>query len=63
MPCALTAPLLAALIDRIEVAQGEYIETDGGCRKRQTVRIRFRGAPEWQEIVLFSPARRPKKPT
>lgn len=61
MPCALTAPLLAALIDRIEVSQGEYIEDAGGCRKRQTVRIRFRSAPEWQEIVLCSPARRQKK--
>ena len=34
----------AAVIARIEVSQGEYIEDADGCRKRQTVRIRFRSA-------------------
>ena len=63
VPCALTRPLLAALIDRIEVGQGSTVPVPHGWEKQQTVRIRLRGCTDWRTLVLRAPARRPAAKT
>lgn len=53
-PAQLTAGLLFALVDRIEVGQGRYEQTEHGRVKRQEITIYFRFAhqPQVKEVAL-----------